>query len=84
MTSPTARRSTGTPALEIAWTAIPFVLVTAVAIVSAIVLSKNSARRHRTRCKITVDRPAVRVDVQVPERPDLPDPSAAAQAERRS
>ena len=38
----------GHTGLEIAWTAIPFVLVTAMAIVSAIVLAQNGARRHRT------------------------------------
>ena len=38
----------GHTGLEIAWTAIPFVLVTAIAIVSAIVLSRNDAEAGNT------------------------------------
>jgi cytochrome c oxidase subunit II len=38
----------GNTGLEIAWTAIPFVLVTAIAIVSAIVLSRNDAQAENT------------------------------------
>ncbi len=38
----------GHTGLEIAWTAIPFVLVTAIAIVSAIVLSRNDAQAQDT------------------------------------
>jgi cytochrome c oxidase subunit II len=38
----------GHTGLEIAWTAIPFVLVTAIAIVSAIVLSRNDAEAQNT------------------------------------
>ena len=43
----------GHTALEIVWTAIPFVLVTAIAIVSAIVLAKDS-RAGRNPLRITV------------------------------
>ena len=39
----------GHTGLEIAWTAIPFVLVTAIAIVSGIVLSKNDAQGAASR-----------------------------------
>src|ERR1700757_1023023 len=38
----------GNTGLEITWTAIPFVLVTAIAIVSAIVLSRNDAQAENT------------------------------------
>src|SRR5690348_12374016 len=38
----------GHTGLEITWTAIPFVLVTAIAIVSAIVLSRNDAQAEKT------------------------------------
>jgi cytochrome c oxidase subunit 2 len=38
----------GHTGLEIAWTAIPFVIVTAIAIVSAIVLSRNDAQAQNT------------------------------------
>jgi len=38
----------GHTGLEITWTAIPFVLVTAIAIVSAIVLSRNDAQAENT------------------------------------
>jgi cytochrome c oxidase subunit 2 len=38
----------GHTGLEIAWTAIPFVLVTVIAIVSAIVLSRNDAQAENT------------------------------------
>ncbi|MFL5959583.1 MAG: cytochrome c oxidase subunit II [Gaiellaceae bacterium] len=38
----------GHTGLEITWTAIPFVLVTAIAIVSAIVLSRNDAQAQNT------------------------------------
>src|SRR6478752_7182964 len=38
----------GHTGLEITWTAIPFVLVTAIAIVSAIVLSRNDAEAGNT------------------------------------
>ncbi len=38
----------GHTGLEIAWTAIPFVIVTAIAIVSAIVLSRNDAQAKNT------------------------------------
>src|ERR1700746_130591 len=38
----------GHTGLEITWTAIPFVLVTAIAIVSAIVLSRNDAQAQAT------------------------------------
>src|SRR5207302_1751982 len=38
----------GNTGLEITWTAIPFVLVTAIAIVSAIVLSRNDAQAKDT------------------------------------
>ena len=38
----------GNTGLEITWTAIPFVLVTAIAIVSAIVLSRNDAQAQDT------------------------------------
>ena len=38
----------GHTGLEITWTAIPFVLVTAIAVVSAIVLSRNDAEAQNT------------------------------------
>src|SRR5215475_10680002 len=38
----------GNTGLEITWTAIPFVIVTAIAIVSAIVLSRNDAQAQNT------------------------------------
>jgi cytochrome c oxidase subunit 2 len=38
----------GNTTLEITWTAIPFVIVTAIAIVSAIVLSRNDAQAQNT------------------------------------
>src|SRR5262249_32900477 len=38
----------GNTGLEITWTVIPFVLVTAIAIVSAIVLSRNDAQAQDT------------------------------------
>src|ERR1700757_3786574 len=38
----------GNTGLEITWTAIPFVIVTAIAIVSAIVLSRNDAQAKDT------------------------------------
>ena len=38
----------GNTSLEITWTAVPFVLVTAIAIVSAIVLSRNDAQAENT------------------------------------
>ena len=46
----------GHTTLEIVWTAIPFVLVTAIAIVSAIVLAKNShAGRNPLRITVTTE-----------------------------
>ena len=39
----------GHTGLEIAWTALPVVLVTAIAIVSAVVLAQNSTRGRATR-----------------------------------
>ena len=56
--------------LEIVWTAIPAVLVTAISIVSAIVLAQNS-RAGDDRSDIKVVGAAVRVDVHLPERQDL-------------
>ena len=44
----------GHTGLEITWTAIPFVLVTAIAIVSAIVLSRNDAQAENTDRKSVV------------------------------
>jgi cytochrome c oxidase subunit 2 len=38
----------GNTALEITWTAIPFVIVTAIAVVSAVVLSRNDAQAQNT------------------------------------
>src|SRR4029453_8872883 len=38
----------GHPGLEITWTVIPFVLVTSIAIVSAVVLSRNDAQAQDT------------------------------------
>src|SRR3954451_20104210 len=46
----------GHTGLEIAWTAIPFVLITAIAIVSGIVLSQNAAQGAPSR--------VVHIDVQ--------------------
>ena len=40
-TSRTARRSTGTRGLEIVWTVVPAILVIAIGVVSAVVLSQN-------------------------------------------
>ena len=70
----------GHTGLEVAWTAIPFALVTSMAIISAVVLARNdrdrlepaARRRHRA---------AVRLDVQVPaaEGPDDERPQAADQ-----
>ena len=43
----------GHSGLEIAWTVGPFLLVTAVAVVSAIVLHDNSAGRHQLAVQVT-------------------------------
>ena len=76
----TARRSTATRGSRSRWTAIPFALVTSMAIISAVVLARNDRtgsnplqrRRHRA---------AVRLDVQVSaaEGPDDEHPPAADQ-----
>ena len=61
----------GHTGLEITWTTIPFILVTAIAIVSAIVLSRNDAQAKDT-LRIDVDGAAVRVHVQLPRREATP------------
>ena len=53
-TSRTARRSTGTPGSRSHGRLIPLVLVTVIAIVSAIVLQSERRARRATRCSINV------------------------------
>ena len=55
--------------LEIIWTAVPAVLVTAISIVSAIVLAQNG-HAGANPLVVKVDGAAVRLDVHVPERQD--------------
>ena len=55
----------GHTGLEIVWTAVPAMLVTAISIISGIVLVQND-RRRRERAERERDRAAVRVDVRVP------------------
>ena len=69
--------------LEIVWTAIPAVLVTAISIVSAIVLAQNS-RAGSNPLVVKVDGAAVRLVVQVPERQDLRLPDASARQAREA
>ena len=54
----------GHTGLEILWTAVPAVLVTAIGIVSAVVLARNGEAGNRP-LEVHVDRPAVRVEVRV-------------------
>ena len=60
----------GHTGLEIAWTAVPAVLVTAIAIVSAIVLGQNGVQRlglpNRSTADVERHRAAVRLELQVP------------------
>ena len=58
----------GHTGLEIVWTLIPTVLVTAIAIVSAIVLVPNDAAGQERRCVVERDRAAVRLELPVPGR----------------
>ena len=69
----------GHTTLEIVWTAIPAVLVTAISIVSAIVLAQNG-RAGSNPLLVKVDGAAVRLGVHLPERQDirLPDPCRKA------
>ena len=57
----------GHTGLEIVWTAIPAVLVTAISIVSAVVLARNDDHGSNP-LRIAVDRAAVRVEVRVSGR----------------
>ena len=66
----------GHTTLEIVWTAIPAVLVTAISIVSAVVLAQNG-RAGSNPLVVQGDRAAVRVGVHLPERQDLRLPDAA-------
>ena len=67
----------GHTTIEIIWTVIPALLVTSISVVSAIVLSKNgNAGQEPARGQGL--RAAVRLDVPVPGREDLPGPATAA------
>ena len=57
-------RSTATPDLEIVWTLIPTLLVTAIGIVSAIVLGRNDALGANV-LRDQRDRAAVRLELQL-------------------
>ncbi len=63
--------------LEIVWTAIPAVLVTAISIVSAIVLAQNG-NAGTNPLVIKVEAQSVRVEVHLPERQDLRLPDRAS------
>ena len=61
----------GHTGLEIAWTAIPAILVIALGIVSAVVMSENG-NASAQRAPGEGDRPAVRLEVRVPGARRLP------------
>ena len=58
----------GHTGLEIAWTAVPALLVTVIAIAAAVVLTQNSNAGNNP-LRVTVTAPAVRLAVRVHERP---------------
>ena len=67
----------GHTTLEVVWTIIPTILVTAICIVSAVVLAQNS-NAGNDPLKVNVDRAAVRVAVLLRRRQDLlPDAAPA-------
>ena len=58
----------GNTGLEIVWTLIPTVLVTAIGIVSAVVLARNDAQGEENTLKHQRHRGAVRLELHVPGR----------------
>ena len=71
----------GHTGLEITWTAIPFVLVTAIAIVCAIVLSRNDAQGANP-LRVNVEAQQFELTFSYPDarERDEPRPAAAGQA----